>query len=87
MKVCVFLFDILYLNGESFIQKPLAERRDALRANFHVLENKFIPVKSIDTNTMEEVEEFLEESIKGKSLLVSSKITKLVSNLNIYKCR
>ena len=27
VKVCVFAFDLIYLNGESYLQKPLAERR------------------------------------------------------------
>ena len=30
VRVCVFAFDCLYLNGETLLQKPLHERRAAL---------------------------------------------------------
>lgn len=32
IKVCIFAFDCLYLNGEVLLQKPLTERRAALRS-------------------------------------------------------
>ena len=33
VQVCLFAFDLLYLNGEPLLRKPLAERRDALKAS------------------------------------------------------
>ena len=38
VQVCVFAFDMLYLNGEPLLRKTLSERRDHLRASFTPLE-------------------------------------------------
>lgn len=66
VQVCVFLFDLLYLNGESLVQKPLIERRRLLRENFKTVEEQFVFATSIDSTTMEEMQEFLDESVKGE---------------------
>lgn len=65
VQVCVFMFDLLYFNGESLVKKPFSERRDLLKKHFKEAEGEWCFVTSIDTSTMEEVQEFLEESIKG----------------------
>ncbi|EFA01343.2 DNA ligase isoform X1 [Tribolium castaneum] len=65
VQVCVFMFDLLYLNGESLVKKPFIERRNLLKEHFKEVEGEWCFVTSLDTNTMEEVQEFLEESIKG----------------------
>ena len=31
VKVCLYVFDCLYLNGETLLQRPLSERRDLLK--------------------------------------------------------
>jgi DNA ligase-1 len=59
------MFDLLYLNGKALVQEPLAIRRSLLHENFHEVEGEFRFAMSIDTSTMEEVQEFLEESVKG----------------------
>ena len=30
MRVCLFAFDCIYLNGDTLLQRPLRERREAL---------------------------------------------------------
>ena len=65
VKVCVYAFDLLYLNGESFLQKPLGERRKALHENFQLLENEFAFAQASDAADVEAIQEFLQESIKG----------------------
>lgn len=65
VQVCVFMFDLLYLNGESLVQKPFIERRKLLLENFKHVEEQFVFATSMDSTTMEEVQEFLEESVKG----------------------
>ncbi|XP_060534807.1 DNA ligase 1 isoform X2 [Cylas formicarius] len=65
VQVCVFMFDLLYFNGESLVKKPLVERRDLLKRHFNEIEGEWLFAKSLDTTRMEEVEEFLEESVKG----------------------
>jgi len=38
--VCIFLFDILYLNGESLIHRPFHERREILEKNIKVVQHR-----------------------------------------------
>lgn len=65
VQVCVFMFDLLYLNGESLVKKPFIERRNLLKQYFKESEGQWSFATSLDTTTMEEVQEFLEESVKG----------------------
>ena len=58
-------FDLLYLNGESLLRKPLSERRRLLFENFQEVDGKFTFVTGKDCKSVEEIEEFLDESIKG----------------------
>lgn len=62
------MFDLLYFNGESLVKRPFIERRKLLKENFVEVEEQFLLATSLDTTTMEEVQDFLEESIKGKSI-------------------
>ena len=64
VQVAVFAFDILYLNGEALVRKSFRERRDLLRSHFKEVEGEFIFAKSGDPDTMEVVQELLEESVK-----------------------
>lgn len=66
VQVCLFVFDLIYLNGESLIKEPLIKRRDLLRENFQAVTGEFVFATSLDTDSMEEVQEFLEESVKGE---------------------
>ena len=66
VQVCLFAFDLLYLNGEALVRKSFKERRELLRNNFNLVENEFGFAKSVDGKTTEEIQEALEESIKGK---------------------
>ncbi|KAL1141010.1 hypothetical protein AAG570_000936 [Ranatra chinensis] len=65
VQVCIFMFDLLYLNGESLVKKPLHVRRQLLKENFSEVKSQWRFATSLDTSTMEEVQEFLEESVKG----------------------
>ena len=65
VQVCLFAFDLLYLNGEALVTKPFKERREMLRSNFVLVENEFQYAKSADGTSTEEIQEALEESIKG----------------------
>merc|ERR1711962_1930717 len=64
VQVCVFAFDLLFLNGESLVTKPFEERRQMLRDHFKAVEGEFQFAQSVDGNTTEEIQEALEESIK-----------------------
>ncbi|POS83831.1 hypothetical protein EPUL_002760 [Erysiphe pulchra] len=51
VEVCFFAFDLMYLNGEPLLQKPLRERRELLRGRFVEIKNKFTWVKSFDATS------------------------------------
>ncbi|KAJ1869530.1 ATP-dependent DNA ligase Cdc17 [Coemansia sp. RSA 990] len=61
--VCCFVFDLLYLNGEPLIRHPLRKRRDLLRENFVPVTNKFQFAISKDLTEVEDIQEFLEQSV------------------------
>ncbi|XP_030372883.1 DNA ligase 1 [Scaptodrosophila lebanonensis] len=65
VQVCVYIFDLLYINGAALVTKPLSERRKLLLENFQEVEGEWRFATALDTNDMDEVQQFLEESIKG----------------------
>ena len=66
VQVCIYAFDLLYINGESLVSRPLRHRRDTLRSSFPQVEGEFTFASSLVTSDTDRVAEFLEESIKGK---------------------
>ncbi|CAG8543656.1 10424_t:CDS:10 [Ambispora gerdemannii] len=64
VTVCVFAFDILYLNGESLLQKPLSERRQSLYDAFQPVRGEFAFAHHMDATNIEEIQVFLDESVK-----------------------
>ena len=62
IHVCMFVFDILYLNNEILINKTLRERREILYKTF--TENQYIQfAKNINSDNQEEIETFMTNSI------------------------
>lgn len=64
VRVCLFAFDLLYLNGEPLLQKPLSERRKLLRDHFQPISGEFDFAKSSDAESTEQIQSFLEDSVK-----------------------
>ncbi|KAK4547334.1 hypothetical protein LTR36_000990 [Oleoguttula mirabilis] len=65
VKVCVFAFDILYLDGEALVNKPFRERREKMYAAFDEAEGEFSFAKFGNTREIEEIQTLLEESVKA----------------------
>ncbi|KAF2722664.1 ATP-dependent DNA ligase [Polychaeton citri CBS 116435] len=65
VKVCVFAFDILFLNGEALVNKPFRERRDLLYSAFEEVEGEFSFAKFGNSREIDEIQVLLEESIKA----------------------
>ncbi|XP_026540023.1 DNA ligase 1 isoform X2 [Notechis scutatus] len=74
VQVCIYAFDMLYLNGISLVQKPLSQRRTLLHNSFTEVEGQFLFATSMDTSNVDEIAEFLERSIKDscEGLMVKS---------------
>ncbi|QKX56762.1 uncharacterized protein TRUGW13939_03869 [Talaromyces rugulosus] len=53
VNVCLFAFDLMYLNGEPLLDRSFRERRSMLRGLFTEISNRFTWVKSIDTTSGE----------------------------------
>ncbi|XP_039599791.1 DNA ligase 1 [Polypterus senegalus] len=64
VQVCVYAFDLLYLNGESLVRQPLSKRRQLLKESFIEKEGEFVFACSIDSDNTDVIAEFLEQSIK-----------------------
>ncbi|KAM6919201.1 DNA ligase 1 [Xenentodon cancila] len=64
VQVCVYAFDLLYLNGESLVRQPLCRRRALLKESFSEVEGEFVFARSIDSNDTDTIAEFLEQSVR-----------------------
>ncbi|KAI4239021.1 MAG: hypothetical protein L6R40_005607 [Gallowayella cf. fulva] len=51
VDVCLFAFDLMYLNGEELLSRSFRERRELLRSLFVEVPNQFTWVKSIDATS------------------------------------
>lgn len=51
VAVCLFSFDLMYLNGEELLDRPFRERRELLRSLFVEIPNRFTWVKCIDATS------------------------------------
>ena len=74
IDVCLFSFDLMYLNGESLLDRPFRERRELLRSLFVEVPYQFTWVKSIDATSVdsETVLEFFKSAtdIKCEGIMV-----------------
>ncbi|XP_047393787.1 DNA ligase 1 isoform X1 [Sciurus carolinensis] len=64
VQVCLYAFDLIYLNGESLVREPLSRRRQLLHEHFVETEGEFVFATSLDTKDTEQIAEFLEQSVK-----------------------
>lgn len=74
IDVCLFAFDLMYLNGEEILDRAFRERRELLRSMFIEVPNRFSWVKSIDATSAdsEAVLEFFKSAtdIKCEGIMV-----------------
>ncbi|KEF56886.1 DNA ligase 1 [Exophiala aquamarina CBS 119918] len=74
INVCLFAFDLMYLNGEPLLDRPFRERRGLLRSMFVEKQHRFTWVQSIDATSAdsETVLEFFKSAtdIKCEGIMV-----------------
>lgn len=68
IDVCLFAFDLMYLNGEELTDRPFRERRSLLRSLFVEIPHHFTWVKSLDATSadVETVKAFFKSAIETK---------------------
>lgn len=68
VDVCLFSFDLMFLNGEELLDRPFRERRELLRSLFVKVPHRFSWVKSIDATSSdsETVLEFFKTATDNK---------------------
>ncbi|KAK9371017.1 hypothetical protein V1509DRAFT_615506 [Lipomyces kononenkoae] len=68
VTVCLFAFDLMYLNGESLLERPFRKRRELLRGTFAQVPHKFAYAESIDATPLDQdaISTFFHSSIDSK---------------------
>ncbi|KAI1409274.1 ATP-dependent DNA ligase [Hypoxylon sp. FL1857] len=68
IDVCLFAFDLMYLNGQPLLDRPFRERRSLLRSLFTEIPHHFTWVRSIDATSQdsEVVLDFFKQAIDSK---------------------
>jgi DNA ligase 1 len=68
IDVCLFAFDLMYLNGEELLGRPFRERRNLLRSLFVEIPHHFTWVKSLDATSgdSDAILEFFKSAIDMK---------------------
>ncbi|KAJ5727498.1 hypothetical protein N7493_005318 [Penicillium malachiteum] len=76
VTVCLFSFDLMYLNGEPLLDRPFRERRELLRSLFVEIPNRFTWVKSLDATSAdsESVLEFFKGATEAKCEGIMAKV-------------
>jgi DNA ligase-1 len=67
VEVCIFAFDILYLNGKELIQEQLSVRRENLYASFEEEPGIFHFATAITSSDLDEIQKFLEAAVDTSS--------------------
>jgi DNA ligase 1 len=65
VQVCVYMFDLLFFNGENLVEKPFAERRALMYEHFQESEGDWMFATKLDTDDLNELQTFLEDAVKG----------------------
>ena len=85
INVCLFAFDLMYLNGEPLLGRPFRERRELLHGLFTRIPNRFMCVKSLDATSAdsEAVLEFFKSATEAKCEGIMVKVLDNNNNRNI----
>ncbi|KAL2989931.1 hypothetical protein AAZX31_11G167800 [Glycine max] len=63
VDVCIFAFDLLYLNGQALLQENLRVRREHLYASFEEEPGFLQFATTITSNDVEEIQKFLDQAV------------------------
>ncbi|GAP84994.1 putative DNA ligase 1 [Rosellinia necatrix] len=80
IDVCLFAFDLMYLNGQPLLDRPFRERRSLLRSLFTEIPNRFTWVRSLDA-TPEDSEAVLDFFKQATDHKCEGIMVKILDNL------
>jgi DNA ligase 1 len=66
VQVCLFVFDMIYLNGESLMGKSFRDRRAIMQDHVPIVEGQLDYAKGMDSDDTDEIQKFLEQSVECK---------------------
>lgn len=83
IDVCLFAFDLMYLNGQPLLDRPFRERRELLKSLFTEVPHHFTWVRSLDATSQdsEAVLEFFKQATDTKCEGIMVKILDNLPNL------
>lgn len=83
IDVCMFAFDLMYLNGQPLLDRPFRERRNLLRSLFNEVPHHFTWVKSLDATSQdaENIQDFFKQATDMKCEGIMVKILDNLPNL------
>lgn len=64
VQVCLYAFDLIYLNGQSYVRRPFKDRREALHGAFTATPGEFQFATAMVSRELEDITVFLDQSIK-----------------------
>ncbi|KAL7905641.1 ATP-dependent DNA ligase [Trichoderma velutinum] len=87
IDVCLFSFDLMYLNGQSLLDRSFRERRELLRSLFIEVPHHFTWVKSLDATSgdSETVLEFFKSALENKCEGIMVKILDNIPDLPLVE--
>lgn len=87
IDVCLFAFDLMYLNGQSLLDRSFRERRELLRSLFIEVPHHFTWVKSLDATSgdSETVLEFFKSALENKCEGIMVKILDNIPDLPLVE--
>ncbi|EGC40059.1 hypothetical protein DICPUDRAFT_25751, partial [Dictyostelium purpureum] len=65
VPVCVFAFDLLFLNGKNLINEPFYKRREVMVENFVPSDGVFSFAKYANISDVNDIQSYLEEAVEG----------------------
>lgn len=65
VQVCIYAFDLLYLNGESLVKETFRKRRELLHSCATEIPGQFMFATATDSIDTDTIAEFLDDSVKG----------------------
>ncbi|KAK8175183.1 hypothetical protein IWX90DRAFT_101626 [Phyllosticta citrichinensis] len=86
IDVCLFAFDLMFLNGVELLDKPFRERRSLLRSLFTEIPHHFTWVKSMDATSadQEAVSDFFKQATEIKCEGIMVKVLDNLPNPTLF---